>query len=122
MEVIEELIRLAKELDAATKSGEDLGLTDEQIAFYDALATNESAVKAMGDDRLKVIATELITRVRKSVTIDWTLREGGPGEDPGDGEAHPEQVRLPPGFAGGGGEDGTQTGGAALSRLGGRVC
>lgn len=76
MEVIEELIRLAKELDAATKRGEDLGLTDDEVAFYDALAANESAVKAMGDDKLKVIAAELITQVRKSVTIDWTLREG----------------------------------------------
>ncbi|MBL9179278.1 MAG: type I restriction endonuclease subunit R [Verrucomicrobiaceae bacterium] len=75
MEVIEELIRLAKEMDAATKRGVDLGLTDDEVAFYDALAANESAVKAMGDDKLKVIAAELITQVRKSVTIDWTLRE-----------------------------------------------
>jgi type I restriction enzyme R subunit len=74
-EVIEELIKLAKEMDAATKRGEDLGLTDDEVAFYDALAANESAVKAMGDDKLKVIAAELITQVRKSVTIDWTLRE-----------------------------------------------
>lgn len=76
MEVIDELIRLAKELDAATKRGVDLGLTDDEVAFYDALAANESAVKAMGDDKLKIIAAELITQVRKSVTIDWTLREG----------------------------------------------
>ncbi len=75
MEVIEELIALAKELDAATKRGESLGLTDDEVAFYDALAANESAVKAMGDDKLKLIAAELITQVRKSVTIDWTLRE-----------------------------------------------
>jgi type I restriction enzyme R subunit len=74
-EVIEELIKLAKEMDAATKRGESLGLTDDEIAFYDALAVNESAVKAMGDDKLKVIAAELITQVRKSVSIDWTLRE-----------------------------------------------
>lgn len=74
-EVIEELIQLAKEMDAATKRGEDLGLTDDEVAFYDALAANESAVKAMGDDKLKVIAAELITQVRKSVSIDWTLRE-----------------------------------------------
>jgi type I restriction enzyme R subunit len=46
------------------------------VVFYDALAVNESAVDAMGDDKLKVIATELITQVRKSVSIDWTLREG----------------------------------------------
>ena len=45
------------------------------MAFYDALAANESAVRAMGDDKLKVIETELITQVRKSVTIDWTMRE-----------------------------------------------
>jgi type I restriction enzyme R subunit len=74
-EVIEELIKLAKEMDAATKRGKDLGLTDDEIAFYDALAANESAVQAMGDDKLKVIAAELITKVRQSVTIDWTLRE-----------------------------------------------
>jgi type I restriction enzyme R subunit len=75
MEVIEELIRLAKDLDAATKRGEDLGLTDDEIAFYDALATNESALQAMGDDKLRLIAAELISKVKQSVTIDWTLRE-----------------------------------------------
>jgi type I restriction enzyme R subunit len=76
MQVIEELIKLAKDLDAATKRGEDLGLTDDEVAFYDALAANESAIKAMGDAKLKVIATELISQVRNSTTIDWTLREG----------------------------------------------
>jgi type I site-specific restriction-modification system R (restriction) subunit len=58
MEVIEELIKLAKEMEAATKRGEDLGLTDDEVAFYDALAVNESAVKAMGDDKLKLNAAE----------------------------------------------------------------
>jgi type I restriction enzyme R subunit len=52
-----------------------MGLTEEEKAFYDALAANESALIAMGDDKLKIIAAELITQVRKSVTIDWTLRE-----------------------------------------------
>jgi type I restriction enzyme R subunit len=75
MQVIEELIKLAKDLDAATKRGENLGLTDDEVAFYDALASNDSAVQAMGDDKLKLIASELITQVKKSVTIDWTLRE-----------------------------------------------
>jgi type I restriction enzyme R subunit len=75
MQVIEELIKLAKDLDAASKRGEALGLTDDEIAFYDALASNDSAVKAMGDDKLKLIAAELIMQVKKSVTIDWTLRE-----------------------------------------------
>ena len=74
-EVIEELIKLAKQLKEADQRGIDLGLNDEEVAFYDALATNNSAVQVMGADNLKVIATELVTQVRKSVTIDWTLRE-----------------------------------------------
>jgi type I site-specific restriction-modification system R (restriction) subunit len=72
MEVIEELIKLAKEVQA---SGQRSGLTPDEWAFYDALATNDSAKQAMGDDKLKVIAAELITKVRQSVSIDWTLRE-----------------------------------------------
>jgi type I restriction enzyme, R subunit len=75
LQVIEELIKLAKDLDAATKAGQEMGLTEDEKAFYDALAANESALTAMGDDKLKLIAAELITQVRKSVTIDWTLRE-----------------------------------------------
>jgi type I restriction enzyme R subunit len=74
-EVIEELIKLAKQLSEADKRGVDLGLNDDEVAFYDALAANNSAVQVMGKDNLKVIATELVTKVRKSVTIDWTLRE-----------------------------------------------
>lgn len=71
LQVIEELIKLAKELNAATKAGEEMGLTEDEKAFYDALAANESALTAMGDEKkLKVIAAELITQVRKSVTID----------------------------------------------------
>ncbi|MCC6127417.1 MAG: type I restriction endonuclease subunit R [Pirellulales bacterium] len=74
-EVIEELVRLAKEMRDAVRRGEELGLNDDEIAFYDALAMNDSAVQAMGIDELKVIAAELVTNVRKSVTIDWTVRE-----------------------------------------------
>lgn len=74
-DVIDELIKLAKEIAADDTAADRLGLTKDEKAFYDALAANESAVKAMGDDKLKVIAAELITQVRKSVTIDWTLRE-----------------------------------------------
>ena len=74
-EVIEELIKLAKQLSEADQRGVDLGLNDDEVAFYDALAANNSALEVMGKDNLKVIATELVTRVRKSVTIDWTLRE-----------------------------------------------
>lgn len=60
---------------AANDRGESLGLNPDEIAFYDALANNESAVRAMGNDELKVIAAELVTKVRQSVTIDWTVRE-----------------------------------------------
>ena len=74
-EIIEELIKLAQQVRDASQRGENLGLTDDELAFYDALAMNESAVKAMGNDELKVIAAELVTNVRKSVTIDWTVRE-----------------------------------------------
>jgi Type I site-specific restriction-modification system, R (restriction) subunit and related helicases len=74
-EVIEELIKLAKEIDAAGKRGEELGLNDDEYAFYTALAVNHSAKELMGDAQLKVIAAELITKVRASATIDWQLRE-----------------------------------------------
>lgn len=74
-EVIEGLIRLAKEMCEATHRGEDLGLNDDEIAFCDAFTMSESAVQVMGVDESKVIATELVTAVRKSVTIDWTVRE-----------------------------------------------
>jgi type I restriction enzyme R subunit len=73
--VIEELIEIAKGMRDADQRGEDMGLTEEERAFYDALADNESAVQAMGSKELRVIATELVTQVRKSVTIDWTVRE-----------------------------------------------
>jgi len=74
-EVIEELIKLAKQMSVANQRGVDLGLTDDEVAFYDALAVNDSAVQVMGIDELKVIAAELVTQVRKNVTIDWTVRE-----------------------------------------------
>ena len=54
---------------------DDLGMNDDELAFYDALAQNESAIEAMGIDELKLIAAELVTQVRQSVTIDWTIRE-----------------------------------------------
>ncbi len=73
--VIEELIELAREMRAAQERGETLGLTDEEVAFYDALAMNESAVRELGDDTLKAIAHELVDKVRESATIDWSVRE-----------------------------------------------
>jgi type I restriction enzyme R subunit len=74
-QVIEELIGLAKDMRAANARGEQLGLTEEELAFYDALETNDSAVKVLGDDTLRTIAQELVRTVRANVTIDWTLRE-----------------------------------------------
>ena len=73
--VIEELIALAKEMREADRRGEDLGLSDEELAFYDALETNDSAVAVLGDETLLTIARELVETVRNNVTIDWTVRE-----------------------------------------------
>ena len=74
-QVIEELIKLAKDMRQAERRGEDLGLTDDEVAFYDALETNDSAVKVLGEPTLKDIARELADTVRKNVTIDWTVRD-----------------------------------------------
>ncbi|MCS6916160.1 MAG: DUF3387 domain-containing protein, partial [Chitinophagales bacterium] len=74
-QVIEELIALAKEMREANARGEKLGLTEEEVAFYDALETNDSAVKVLGDETLRTIARELVQTVRNNVSIDWTLRE-----------------------------------------------
>ena len=74
-QVIEELIALAKELREADRRGEELGLSDDELAFYDALETNDSAVKVLGDETLRGIARELVEAVRNNVTIDWAIRE-----------------------------------------------
>ena len=74
-EVLQELIRLAKDIRAAHQRGEEQGLSDEEIAFYDALAENESAVEIMGDDKLKLIAHELLMSLRENVSVDWAHRD-----------------------------------------------
>ncbi len=74
-QIIEELIGLARQMREANARGEALGLTDDEVAFYDALETNDSAVKVLGDDALRAIARELVATVRANVTIDWTMRE-----------------------------------------------
>ena len=74
-QVIEELIQLARYMREATSRGERLGLTEDELAFYDALETNDSAVQVLGDETLRKIAQELVTTIRNKVTIDWTLRE-----------------------------------------------
>ena len=74
-QVIEELIQLARELREAGARGEKLGLSEDELAFYDALEANDSAVQVLGDETLRDIARELVETVRRNVTIDWTLRE-----------------------------------------------
>jgi type I restriction enzyme R subunit len=74
-EVLQELIQLAKDIRAARQRGEESGLSDEEIAFYDALAENESAVQMMGDDKLRLIAHELLMSLRENVSVDWAHRD-----------------------------------------------
>jgi type I restriction enzyme R subunit len=74
-QVLEELISIAKEIRAADKRGEALHLNEDEIAFYDALEVNDSAVMVLGDETLQEIARELVKMVRNNVTIDWTVKE-----------------------------------------------
>jgi type I restriction enzyme R subunit len=74
-QVIEELIEMAKKFAAASKRGEQLGLNDDELAFYDALANNEASVRELGDEILAKIAHELTASLRQNVTVDWNNRE-----------------------------------------------
>lgn len=74
-EVLQELIKLAKDIRASRQRGEEQGLSEDEIAFYDALADNEDAIQVMGDDKLKLIAHELLTSLRENVSVDWAHRE-----------------------------------------------
>jgi type I restriction enzyme, R subunit len=74
-EIIQELIEIAKEIRASDQRGTELGLKEDEIAFYDALEINDSAVKVLGDDTLRMIAHEIADKVKANATIDWTIRE-----------------------------------------------
>ena len=74
-EIIQELINIAKQIKEADKEGEKLGLNNDEVAFYNALEVNDSAVQVLGDDTLKDIAREIADKVRANATIDWTIRE-----------------------------------------------
>lgn len=74
-EIIQELIKIAKEIKEADLEGEKLGLTTDEVAFYNALELNDSAVQVLGDQTLKDIAREIADKVRANTTIDWTIRE-----------------------------------------------
>ena len=75
VEMINELIALARDLQAARRRGDETGLTSEEVAFYDALAQNESAIEVLGDDKLRLIAHELLEQLRQNATVDWHKRE-----------------------------------------------
>ncbi len=74
-QIIEELIRIAKEVKHSDDDAKRLGLSQDELAFYDALETNDSAVKVLGDETLKIIAKEIADKVKRNATIDWTIRE-----------------------------------------------
>jgi len=74
-QVIEELIQIAKEMRQAQERGDDLGLSDEELAFYDALEVKDSAVMVLGDETLRTIAVELVETVQRNISIDWTMKE-----------------------------------------------
>jgi len=75
VEVLEELIKLAQEIRRARQRGEESGLSEDEIAFYDALADNKSARDLMGEPALRVIAHELVQDIRRNITVDWAHRE-----------------------------------------------
>ena len=74
-QVVKELIEIAKEVREAQKQGEELGLSEEEVAFYDALANNESAVDSLGEEILKKIARELTDMIKQNTSIDWKFRQ-----------------------------------------------
>lgn len=74
-QVIAELVELAKKIREEKERGKDMNLTEDEVAFYDALCENETAIKELGDGTLKKIAQELVTMLRKNTSIDWTLKE-----------------------------------------------
>jgi type I restriction enzyme R subunit len=76
----EELIELVKEMREARHSREELDLSEEELAFYDALEVNDSAVVVLGDETFRTIARELVDTIRNNLTIDWTLRENVPAK------------------------------------------
>jgi len=75
VEVIQDLIDLARQINETGRRGIDLGLNDDELAFYDALETNDSAVQLLGDETLRKIAQELTDQIHKNVTLDWTMKE-----------------------------------------------
>ncbi len=117
-QVIEELIKLARDMRQAQARGEKLGLTEDELAFYEALGVNDAAVMVMGDKVLRVIAKELTDTIRQNVSIDWTQRETAQAKLRTMVRRLLTKARVPTRQAGAGHPDGHGAGGAALRDLG----
>jgi type I restriction enzyme R subunit len=117
-QVIEELIALAREMREANARGESLQLSEDELAFYDALETNDSAVKVLGDETLRTIVPGARQDRARQRHDRLDLARERPGPAPRAGQAHPPQVRVPPGQAGAGDEDRAGAGGAAVGAVG----
>ena len=117
-QVIEELIELARDMREANARGEQLGLTEDELAFYDALETNDSAVQVLGDETLRDIARELVNTVQQQRhdRLDHARERARQLAPPG--ASHPAQAWLSPGQAGEGDADRAGAGGGAVGRLG----
>ena len=109
-QVIEELIRLARDLREANARGDELGLSEEELAFYDALETNDSAVQVLGDETLRDIARELVEDGARQCHHRLEAARECTRQSPTAGQAHPAQARLPAGQAGKGNADRPGTG------------
>ena len=99
-------------------TGRKTGASENELAFYAALETNDSAVQVLGDETLRAIAQELVETARRNATIDWTVRGECPGWDEECSKEGAEKAWVPAGQAGKGGADGTGTGGVAVSGVG----
>ena len=121
VQVLEELIQLAKDIRAARERGEESGLSDEEIAFYDALAQNGSAREVMGEPQLRVIAHELMTSVKNTVTGGLDAPGGGTGKNARACEKNPAQVRISAGPSGHSRANRVATGGSTVRGMGRRV-
>ena len=117
-EVLQELIELAKDIRAAHQRGEEEGLSQEEISFYDALAHNESAVEVMGNDHLRVIAHELLNSLKEQRFRGLAASRIGAGANAGFGQTHSPQARLSAGPSGRCCADGAATGGGAFGEVG----
>ncbi len=116
--MIEELIGIVREMCEASVRSETLGLTEDELTFYDTLGTNDSAVRVLDDETLRGIARELVETVRGNIAIDWTLREKCGRQSPTARQARPAQARVSARQAEEGDADGARTGGNAVGRLG----